>query len=102
MGHKSPYPEESRRDAVALYRVAAGKRTYASAATDLGIPAESLRTWVRKDEAQAAPEDRDGGVSAAEQLARLRAENTRLLKAEPEWQLEREILRRAMAYFAPE
>jgi transposase len=32
----------------------------------------------------------------------LRAENARLLKAEKEWQREREILRRAAAYFARE
>ncbi|MFI2741088.1 IS3 family transposase, partial [Streptomyces sp. NPDC018711] len=83
MGRKSPYPEEFRRDAVALYRAAAGKRTYAAVAADLGITAESLRTWVRKDEAQAVPEGRDGSVSGAEELARLRAENARLLKAEP-------------------
>ncbi|MFB6992772.1 transposase, partial [Streptomyces sp. NPDC056304] len=82
MGRKSPYPEESRKDAVALYRAAAGKRTYAAVAADLGITAESLRTWVRKDETQAAPE---GSVSAAEELARLRVENARLLKAEQEW-----------------
>lgn len=99
MGRKSPYPEEFRKDAVALYRAADGKRTYAAVAADLGITAESLRTWVRKDETQAAPE---GRVSAAEELARLRAENARLLKAEKEWQLEREILRRAAAYFARE
>lgn len=97
MGRKSPYPEEFRKDAVALYRGAAGKRTYAVVAADLGITAQSLRTWVRKDETQAAPE---GSVSAAEELARLRVENARLLKAEQEWQLEREILRRAAAYFA--
>jgi transposase len=41
-------------------------------------------------------------VSTAEELARLRAENTRLLKTEKEWQLERRILRRAAAYFARE
>ncbi len=57
---------------------------------------------MRKDEAQAVPEGRDGSVSAAEELARLRAENARLLKAEQEWQLEREILRRAAAYSARE
>ena len=56
-------------------------------AADLGITAESLRTWVRKDRIQAAPEGRDGSVSAAEVLARLRVENARLLKAEQEWQL---------------
>jgi len=102
MGGKSPYPEEFRKDAVALYRAAAGKRTYAAVAAGLGITAQSLRTWVRKDEAQAVPEGRDGSVSAAEELARLRTENARLLKAEQEWQLEREILRQAAAYFARE
>ncbi|MBY8820131.1 IS3 family transposase [Streptomyces cinereoruber] len=82
MGRKSPYPEEFRKDAVALYRAAAGKRTYAAVAADPGITAESLRTWVRKDEARAVPGRRDAGGSEAEDLARLRAENARLLKAE--------------------
>ncbi|KYG51421.1 transposase [Streptomyces sp. WAC04657] len=102
MGRKSPYPEEFRKDAVALYRAAAGKRTYAAVAADPGITAESLRTWVRKDEARAVPGRRDAGGSEAEDLARLRAENARLLKAEKEWHFEREILRRADAYFARE
>lgn len=62
-------------------------------AADLGVTAESLRTWGRKDEIQAVPEGRDGRVSAAEELARLRVENARLLKAEQEWRLERELLR---------
>lgn len=35
-------------------------------------------------------------------MARLRAENARLLKAEKEWQPEREILRRAAQYPAKE
>ncbi len=48
MGRKSPYLEEFRKDAVAFYRAAGGKRTYAAVAVDLGITAESLRTWVRK------------------------------------------------------
>ena len=39
---------------------------------------------------------------AEDELARLRVENARLIKAEKEWQLEREILRRAAAYFAKE
>ena len=57
---------------------------------------------MRKDEAGAVPEGRDGSVNTAEELARLRAENARLLKAEQEWRLEREIPRRAAAYFARE
>lgn len=101
MGRKSPYPEEFRKDAVALYRAAAGKRTYASVAADLGITAKSLRTWVRKDENQAVPGRRDTG-GEVDELARLRAENDQLLKAEEAWHIEREILRRAAAYLARE
>lgn len=71
-------------------------------AADLGITAELLWRWVRKDEDQTAHQGRDGGVSAARELARLRAEKTRLLKAEKEWQLEREILRRPPPNFARE
>lgn len=100
MGRQSPYPEEFRKDAVALYRASGGKRTYAAVAADLGITGETLRTWVRKDTVHSAPEPSDSSVqSLAEELTRLRAENQRLLK---EWQLEREILRRAAAYFARE
>lgn len=92
-----------RKDAIALYRAAGGERTYAAVAANLGITAESLRTWVRKEnESQALPERREAGGSPAEELARLRVENARLLKAEKERQLEREILRRAAASFARE
>lgn len=105
MGRQSLYPEEFRKDAVALYRAADGKRTYAAVAADLGISGETLRTWVRKDTARnGRSEDRGTAGGGAEtetnELARLRAENTRLRGAEKEWQLEREILRRAAAYFA--
>lgn len=37
VGRQSLYPEEFRKDAVALYRAADGKRTYAAVAADLGI-----------------------------------------------------------------
>lgn len=104
MGRQSLYPEEFRRDAVALYRAGGGKRTYAAVAAELGITGETLRTWVRKDTGANAPDARGGSgpESLTGELARLRAENARLLKAEKEWQLEREILRRAAAYFARE
>ncbi|MBB4903368.1 hypothetical protein FHS37_007465 [Streptomyces griseostramineus] len=58
---KPPYPEGFRKEAVALCRAAAGKRTYAAVAADLGITAESPRTWVRKDDSQAVPGGRDDG-----------------------------------------
>jgi transposase len=104
VGRQSPYPEEFRKDAVALYRAAGGKRTYAAVAVELGITGETLRTWVRKDTDQHTSEHCVGGAGQipAEELARLRAENARLLKAAQEWLLEREILRRAAAYFARE
>ncbi|MFJ3310632.1 hypothetical protein ACIPSA_48300 [Streptomyces sp. NPDC086549] len=72
-------------------------------AANLGITGETLRTWVRKDTVRSAPKPSDSSVqSPAEEPARLRAENQRLLKAEKQCQLEREILRRAAAYFARE
>ena len=105
MGRQSLYTEEFRKDAVALYRAADGQRTYAAVAADLGISGETLRTWVRKDTAREGhPEARRtaGGETESDELARLRAENARLRGTEKEWQLEREILRRAAAYFAKE
>lgn len=99
MGRQSPYSEEFRRDAVALYRAAGGRRTYPQVAAELGVTAESLRTWVRKADGEGPAVAVDRGMG---ELARLRAENARLLRAEKEWQLEREILRRAAAYFARE
>ncbi|MET7683580.1 transposase [Streptomyces sp. NPDC005423] len=45
---ESPYPAEFRDDAVALYRAAGGKRTYAAVAADVGVTGETLRSWVRQ------------------------------------------------------
>ncbi len=53
---QSPYPEEFRKDAVALYRASGGKRTYAAVAAVLGIAGETLCTWVRKDAVRSVPE----------------------------------------------
>jgi transposase len=104
VGRKSPYPAEFRNDAVALYRAAGGKRTYAAVAADVGVTGETLRSWVRQADEQAGRSNRDEPVAEGrdEELARLRAENGRLRRAEKEWELEREILRRAAQYFAKE
>ncbi len=93
----SKYNPEFRADAVALWRASAGRRTFKSVADDLNINHETLRTWVREAEGTLP-----SGGGGEDELARLRAENARLVKAEKEWQLEREILRRAAAYFARE
>ncbi|MFC0448948.1 IS3 family transposase [Rhodococcus jostii] len=85
MGRQSLYPEEFRKDAIALYRAADGKRTYAAVAADLGISGETLRTWVRKDTARNGRHEARstaGGETQADELARLRAENARLRGAE--------------------
>lgn len=105
VGRKSPYPAEFRNDAVALYRSAGGKRTYAAVAADVGVSGETLRSWVRQADEHAGRDHGCGDQTAQgqdEELARLRAENGRLRKAEKEWELEQEILRRAAAYFAKE
>ncbi len=52
MGRQSPYPEEFRKNAVALYRASGGRHTYAAVAPELGITGETLRTRVRKDTTQ--------------------------------------------------
>ncbi|WSI45911.1 transposase (plasmid) [Streptomyces sp. NBC_01340] len=103
VGRRSPYPAEFRSEAVALYRAAGGKRTYAAVVADVGVTGETLRSWVRQADEQAGRDHGRGDRTAEsrdEELARLRAENGRLRKAEKEWELEREILRRAAAYFA--
>ncbi|MFI5982471.1 IS3 family transposase [Streptomyces sp. NPDC051555] len=53
VGRRSPYPEEFRNDAVALYRAAGGQRTYSSVAADVGVSGETLRSWVRQTDEQA-------------------------------------------------
>lgn len=105
VGRRSPYPVEFRNDAVALYRAADGKRTYAAVAADVGVTGETLRGWVCRADEHAGRDHSRGEQSEAgrdEELARLRVENGRLRKAEKEWELKWEILRRAAAYFARE
>ena len=97
----SKYSPGFRADAVALWQASAGRRTFKSVADALNINHEALRTWVREAEGTAAP-GKPQAEGAEVEPARLRAENARLLRAEKEWQLEREILRRAAAYFAKE
>jgi transposase len=90
---------------VALCRAAGGKRTYATVAADVGVTGETLRGWVRQADEQAGrghSRSDQTGESRDEELARLRAENGRLRKAEKEREREREILRRAAAYFTKE
>ena len=85
------YPEEFRREAVELYR--SSGRPRCRVAESLGISDGSLAAWV------AEFEDRDGPDALDEDE---RAELKRLRKELAEVKQEREILRKAAAYFAKE
>ena len=89
---KPPYPEEFRREAVELVR---GGRSVPDVAEALGMTAQSLRNWVRQDEADRGERSDQLTSAEREELRRLRRENVRLKQ-------ERDILKRATALFARE
>ena len=86
------YPEDFRREAVELLRQG---RTPGELAKALGVSPQTLRNWRRQDQLDHG--ERDDGVTSdeREELARLRRENTRLRQ-------ERDLLKRAAAFFATE
>ncbi|WP_410673455.1 transposase [Amycolatopsis sp. cmx-4-68] len=93
MSRRSKYPEQFRRDAVEL--VNSSDRPLRQVARELGVNHETLRSWVNvaKQAVEAGPPVEDPVV--ADEVARLR-------KQVAELQKEKEILRKAAAYFARE
>lgn len=91
MGRPSKYPEEFRREAVALVRTSG--RSRAEVAKSLGISDGALAAWVKAAEHGEQPGALD--ATEREELKRLRKENADL-------RMDREILRKAAAYFARE
>ncbi len=89
-----PYPESFRADAVALVRRSG--MSIAEVAADLGVSGESLRKWMQQAKIDAG-EGPPGALNTEEreELRGLRRENKTL-------QMEREILRKAAAFFAKE
>ena len=89
---RPPYPEQFRREAVELARKSG--RPMSEIAKDLGVTEQSLRNWVRQADVDAG---RAHGLSSEEkeELRRLRRE-VRVLRE------EREILKKAAAFFATE
>ncbi len=88
----APYTLEFKREAVKL--LGSGDRTVPQLARDLGVSQGSLRTWAAQLDVD---EGKAEGLSSAEreELKRLRRENRVLAE-------EREILKKAAAFFAKE
>jgi transposase len=86
------YPEEFRREAVQMLRAG---RTPRELSESLGVSQQTLRNWRRQD--QLDRHERDDGLTSDErdQLRQLRRENVRLKQ-------ERDLLKRAAAFFAAE
>jgi transposase len=88
------FPEAFKRDAVRL--VVEENYTFNAAAKAVGVSARSLRDWHRKYAPQPEPCDENAS------LEELRDENKRLRQQLRQAELEREILKKATAYFAKE
>jgi transposase len=89
---KRPYPPEFRHEAVELVRIS--NKPVAQVARDLGISSQTLYVWIKQADVDAGKAE---GLSTEEreELRRLRRENRTLLQ-------EREILKKAAAFFARE
>jgi transposase len=90
---RPPYPAEFRREAISLMR--SGARTPRQLAAELGCTEQTLRNWLRQDEADRGERT---DLLTSDERARLREleRENRVLRQ------EREILKRAAVFFIRE
>jgi transposase len=91
---RPPYPAAFRAEAIELARTSG--KTIPELAADLGVSGQTLRNWLRQADVDAG-HGRPGELTSAarEELRRLRRENQTLRQ-------EREILKKAAAFFVRE
>ena len=90
----TPYPEEFRRDVIAVARQ--GDQSIAKVAKSFGISESCLARWLRIADGE---DGRSDGPPRA-LTGDLEAENRELRRRTKQLEQENEILRRATAYFA--
>ena len=91
-GRRSRYPKEFRRDAAAL--VIDQKRTVADVATELGVAVQTLGNWVRQERIDRG--QREGTTTE------VREENARLKREVKRLTMERDLLKRSVAFWVKE
>ena len=99
------YTEQFRTDAVAMCE--RQDRSIRQVAADLGVSHWTLRDWLRRKEVAqmaktAPPEPIPAKESLEQKSARLEREVERLRKQNERLQMDREILKKAAAFFAKE
>ena len=94
-GRVKQYPEDLKQTAIEM--AMRGDRSAKAVAEELGISPKTLYGWLRRyrQEHGLSPNDEMKQESMEAELKRLRRENARL-------KMEREILKKATAYFAKE
>jgi len=90
---RPPYPQQFREEAIRLVRESG--KTRAQIARDLGISEQSLYTWLKQADLDSGKRSDGLTTEEREELRHLRHEN-RILRQ------EREILKKAAAFFAKE